>query len=280
MEKMKLHKDAMEMLLETSRTFYIPISYLASGMQEAVASAYLCMRAIDEIEDHPKLAADNKIHLLVSISKLLKLQLQHDELIQEDVIQNLFDPFKQDLPDVTLQLLDWIKLCPETIRKRVLASTAEMAGGMAKWVDRNWLVNNEEDLDEYTYYVAGLVGVMLSDIWKWHEGLETDRALAIAFGRGLQAVNIVRNQDEDQQERGVSFFPPNWRQPEMIAYARRNITLADQYLKSISDASDTIQDFCNIPLTLAKATLDAIESGDEKLSRFAVTELVSKVTGR
>ena len=45
-------KDALTVLKETSRTFYIPITKLPSGVQEAVASAYLCLRAIDEIEDH------------------------------------------------------------------------------------------------------------------------------------------------------------------------------------------------------------------------------------
>ena len=40
------------MLEETSRTFYIPISRLPGGLQQAVGSAYLCLRAIDEIEDH------------------------------------------------------------------------------------------------------------------------------------------------------------------------------------------------------------------------------------
>ena len=39
-----------------------------------------------------------------------------------------------------------------------------MAFGMAKWAKANWQVHTEEDLDEYTYYVAGLVGVMLSDL--------------------------------------------------------------------------------------------------------------------
>ena len=42
-----------------------------------------------------------------------------------------------------------------------------MADGMAKWVEKDWVVKTKEDLDEYTYYVAGLVGVMLSDIWEF-----------------------------------------------------------------------------------------------------------------
>lgn len=46
-------KDAMTILKETSRTFFIPIAKLSGDVQKAVASAYLCLRAIDEIEDHP-----------------------------------------------------------------------------------------------------------------------------------------------------------------------------------------------------------------------------------
>ena len=54
-EETNLHNDAIEMLKETSRTFFIPISLLTPGLKEAVSSAYLCMRAIDEIEDHTEL---------------------------------------------------------------------------------------------------------------------------------------------------------------------------------------------------------------------------------
>jgi len=44
-----LKKTPLNILEETSRTFYIPIVKLPVGVQEAVASAYLCLRAIDEI---------------------------------------------------------------------------------------------------------------------------------------------------------------------------------------------------------------------------------------
>lgn len=40
-------KSALQVLEQTSRTFYIPIVKLPTGVQEAVASAYLCLRAID-----------------------------------------------------------------------------------------------------------------------------------------------------------------------------------------------------------------------------------------
>ena len=60
----------MQMLKETSRTFYIPIKLLNLTLRKTVGSAYLCMRAIDEIEDHQILAEDKKIYLLNAIGEL------------------------------------------------------------------------------------------------------------------------------------------------------------------------------------------------------------------
>lgn len=71
---MILQQDVLDTLKETSRTFFIPISRLPPGLQEAVDSAYLCMRAIDEIEDHPYLGKRSKISLLTAIGQLLQAQ--------------------------------------------------------------------------------------------------------------------------------------------------------------------------------------------------------------
>ena len=65
---MNLRHRALETLKQTSRTFYIPIVRLPGELQDAVASAYLCMRAIDEIEDTPDLDNYTKAKLLRSIS--------------------------------------------------------------------------------------------------------------------------------------------------------------------------------------------------------------------
>lgn len=263
-----LHKKAMEFLLTTSRTFFIPISHLPAGLQEAIGSAYLCMRAIDEIEDSPKLPADTKKYLLQSIAQLLS------EEEKKAQIEKLFAPYKEDLPEVTQLLSDWIDYCPSSVRERVLASTMEMSKGMAKWVEKNWTIKTEADLDDYTYYVAGLVGVMLSEIWSWYDGTEADRELAIAFGRGLQTVNILRNREEDA-ERGVQFFPEGWGFEEMLAHTEKNLALADQYCESLQ-TKDIIH-FCKIPLELAKATLNALKNGREKINREEVTEIVKQV---
>jgi len=264
-----IYKEAMTVLKETSRTFFIPITFLKKDLKTTVAAAYLCMRAIDEIEDHEELPTTVKTDLLNEISHLLKSSAN------EDAYQSLIAPYKDKLPEVSLRLFDWLSLCPEGIRKTVADSTSEMAEGMAKWAAKGWIVKTKEDLDEYTYYVAGLVGTMLSDIWLWGAGVETDRDLAIGYGRGLQAVNILRNQDEDS-ERGVSFMPEGWTREDLFKYAEENLAKADEYNKSIKMRS--ILMFCKIPLALAHKTLDAMRKGHVKMTRSEVEQTVEEVT--
>jgi farnesyl-diphosphate farnesyltransferase len=263
-----LHKESMVMLKETSRTFFIPISFLEPTLKKTVASAYLCMRAIDEIEDHPDLEDEAKKTLLLTISDMLRTSFDPNDY------KTLLQPYEHILPEVSLRLYDWISLCPTEIVDKVKASTAEMAGGMAKWVEKGWNIQSREELDDYTYYVAGLVGTMLSDLWKWHDNTETDPELAIAFGRGLQAVNMLRNYDEDL-ERGVSFVPKGWNREDMFNYANENLAQAQQYVKSIKNKR--ILMFCKVPLALAHSTLKALRSGKEKMSRQEVEGVVEQL---
>src|SRR5690625_3484936 len=241
----------MHMLKLTSRTFYIPIKLLKPKLRKTVGAAYLCMRAIDEIEEHETLPKETKIQLLRKTAELLRT----DNGLDRDTYESLIKPY-EELPEVTHRHADWVAVCPQKITGRVLESTSTMADGMAKWVEKDFQVTTKEELDEYTYYVAGLVGVMLSDIWKWYDGTETDYDLAIGFGRGLQAVNILRNQDEDYEERGVRFIPEGWTRDDVFDYARNNLQLGEAYLKDIHTRTITL--FCKIPLRLAIRTLKAL----------------------
>ena len=270
---MNLHSKALETLKQTSRTFYIPIARLPGELQDAVASAYLCMRAIDEIEDTPDLDNYTKTRLLRSIS--LRMQEMTDADAYHRIGTDLI-PYKSVLPEVSLQIGEWAGLAPETIAPRIWDATAAMADRMAYWAEENWTVSTEADLDRYTFSVAGAVGLLLSDLWSWYDGTTTNRSQAIAFGRGLQAVNIVRNQREDSL-RGVSFVPQGWTSQDVQNYARRQLKQANLYIESLPKDSPALS-FCQIPYILAKGTLDAIAVGKPKLTRHDVLNLVEKVT--
>ncbi|MDZ8189124.1 MAG: phytoene/squalene synthase family protein [Nostoc sp. ChiSLP02] len=270
---MNLRTDALQILKETSRTFYIPISLLPPGLQEAVASAYLCMRAIDEIEDHPELDNLTKRKLLRTIS--LTLQAGVDGF-PVDAFFAGFSGYENSLEEVTLRIREWSLLAPETIAPRIWDATAAMADRMGYWAERNWKIYTESDLDRYTFGVAGAVGLLLSDLWTWYDGTQTNRTQAIGFGRGLQAVNILRNHTEDLR-RGVDFFPQGWSAANMHEYARRNLMLAESYTKALPHGPAL--DFCQIPLTLANGTLEALANGKEKLSRSDVFALLEPLIG-
>ncbi|MEL6500746.1 MAG: phytoene/squalene synthase family protein [Cyanobacteria bacterium J06623_1] len=270
---MNLRNRGLETLKQTSRTFYIPIARLPGELQDAVASAYLCMRAIDEIEDTPDLDNQTKAQVLRSVS--LRLQ----EITDVDSFSRIgtdLAKYSAVLPEVSMCIGDWASLAPESIAPRICDATAAMADRMAYWAEQNWKISTEADLDRYTFSVAGAVGLLLSDLWSWYDGTVTNRTQAIAFGRGLQAVNIVRNQGEDIQ-RGVSFIPDGWTNRDVQDYARLQLKQASLYIDSLPKGSPALS-FCQIPYVLAKGTLDAIAIGKPKLTRHDVISLVEKVT--
>ena len=268
---MNAKQYALKTLKETSRTFFIPINGLPDGLQEAVTSAYLCMRAIDEVEDHPQI--DNKLKSEILRKMSLSLQATNRNTTKQELTAHI-KLYKHLLPEVSYHLADWALLAPPSIAGRVWDATAAMADRMAYWAGKNWQINTPAELEQYTFSVAGAVGLLLSDLWGWYDNTQTNREEAIGFGRGLQAVNILRNHKEDKI-RGVSFLPDNWQLEDMFDYARYNLSLADSYTKSLSKGP--VLNFCHIPLTLAHATLDVMILGKPKLTRNQVMALVSQV---
>lgn len=264
--------DALRVLEKTSRTFFLPIIKLPAELQEAVASGYLCLRAIDEIEDHPDMQPADKAAVLNAISLLLQAQTSVEDFAH-DQFDTLFARFAHlDLPEVTLRVGEWACYAPRFIAPRVWEATSTMADRMAHWAVNGFRVLTRDDLDRYTYGVAGAVGLMLCDLWGWFERIQINRSHGIQFGRGLQLTNILRNRAEDLA-RGVDFYPEGWDDARMLAYARQNLADFDHYADTLPDTS--FISFVGIPRALALATLDALESGREKLSRAEVLKIVS-----
>ena len=263
--------DILRVLKETSRTFFIPIVRLPIQLQEAIGAAYLCMRAIDEIEDHPTLDNQAKASILHGLSLALQAQLASDDPANGSMLEAVFLPYRKILPEVTLRISEWLWHVPQGIAPRVWDATIAMADRMAYWVENNWLIETEADLNSYTFSVAGAVGLLICDIWTWFDGSQIDRFAAIHFGRGLQSVNILRNREEDTQ-RGVDFFPSGWAEKQMFIYARKNLELAKASIDLVSQES--FRYLVDIPLALAEATLHALENGQPKLTRSQVMQIV------
>jgi farnesyl-diphosphate farnesyltransferase len=263
--------DPVDVLRETSRTFYFPIINLPPGLCEAVMSAYLSLRAIDEIEDHPRLDKRTKIKLLSEISS----SCQSLSTSRGSRLSLALEAYRDELPEVSNRLGEWIALAPKPVASHIQFANAATAKRMAYWVGNDWRIRTQADLDYYTFSVAGAVGLLLSDLWTWYDGTLTHKEHAVGFGRGLQSVNILRNRAEDLA-RGVNFFPDGWNEEDVRSYAKRNLSQADAYVEALPDGY--IRDFCRIPLSLAYATLEALGRGEPKLSRMAVLNLVGRAS--
>jgi farnesyl-diphosphate farnesyltransferase len=169
---------------------------------------------------------------------------------------------------------EWACQAPQVIAPRIWEATAAMADRMAHWASVGWQVSTQSDLDRYTFGVAGSVGLMLCDLWAWFEKIQISRPHAVQFGRGLQAVNVLRNRDEDLA-RGVNFYPSGWDFDRMHRYARSNLDGFSHYAESLPVT--TFMSFVQIPRALAYATLDALARGEPKLTRGAVLSIVSQL---
>ncbi len=265
--------ELLRVLKETSRTFFLPIIRLPENLQDAIGGAYLCMRAIDEIEDHPLLGYPHKAALLRGISSTLQARLGTEKREDWSSLSNLFSSYKVTLPEVTTRIGTWLDQVPAEIAPRVWDATIAMADRMAFWAENNWRIQTEDDLDGYTYSVAGAVGLLLCDIWAWFDGSKFDRLAAIHFGRGLQSVNILRNRREDIR-RGVDFYPRDWKDGQMFAYAWKNLNMAKKGIVAMSQ--EAFKGLVQIPLALAEATLKALEAGQPKLTRSQVLDIINQ----
>jgi farnesyl-diphosphate farnesyltransferase len=270
---MTSQSDAFDILERTSRTFFLPIARLPEGLQSAVAAAYLCMRALDEIEDHPTLETRAKVVLLRKVSLILQTQTTVDVQSLEE-LADAFSAYRPLLPEVTLRLAEWASQAPLGIAPRIWDTAAAMADRMAHWAERDWKIQDRADLNGYTFSVAGTVGLLLCDIWAWFDGTQIDRICALHFGRGLQAVNILRNRADDLI-RNVDFYPTGWTREHMFEYARDNLHMAKAGIQYMPRKA--FQYFVEIPLLLAEATLAALQRGEEKLSRNAVLQIIQQV---
>lgn len=120
---------------------------------------------------------------------------------------------------------------------------------------------SEEELDRYTYLVAGCVGGFWTRICSRRipnfarlPDAEMS-ALGINFGKGLQLVNILRDRQADRKIGRI--YVPAETMNETLALARRHLEDAAGYVAAVRGFR--LRAACALPLLLARETLDLVE---------------------
>ena len=204
-----------KILQEVSRTFALTIPQLPPALRKVVSNAYLLCRIADTIEDDNALASGQT--------------RQFSDMFIEVVGGNIpAETFSEKLypllSDHTIEAEhDLIKNVPSVIRithsfnanqrKALERCIRIMAKGMADYQDAESLegLENLQAMDEYCYYVAGVVGEMLTELFcdysdEINQHKTTMMRLAVSFGQGLQMTNILKDIWEDRQ-RGACWLP-------------------------------------------------------------------------
>ena len=216
---------AEDRLLLVSRTFALNINILAGKLHRSILLAYLYLRIADTIEDDPVMGASEKGRILALFAAIFESADLADSKIQQfvDALPESWKASEDPNMDLCMHASVVVPLLhelPEKYARPVREVVVEMCGGMAKFALRQeqalsngWFtLESVTDLDEYCYYVAGIVGKLLTSVFAADShfiNAERQKKLSqldVSFGLALQVTNIVKDCIEDSGRR-VCFVP-------------------------------------------------------------------------
>jgi len=195
-----------DMLQGVSRTFALTIPQLPAALCRVVSNAYLLCRIVDTIEDEPLLDGARKNYFCQQFSRALDGG-KNTELFARQLCASLSKQTpaaEHELIRNAPRVIQIARSFPAAQREALQHCVRTMASGMTQFQLRNDKhgLQTLEDVDLYCYYVAGVVGQMLTSLFCLHspEIAKSRRALmalAVSFGQGLQMTNILKDVWED-----------------------------------------------------------------------------------
>ena len=212
-----------DLLKRVSRLFYTTLAVLPTNVRSQVGLAYLFARAADTIADTDLIDRTCRLEFL----SLLKAQFAGDHVNGQQVgrIQQVVAPLQAESSErVLLERLDecflLLAACVPEDRRRIQWLMTTLTQGMemdltvfpGQSADSLAALKTLEDLDRYTYYVAGCVGEFWTGLMCAHRPSLADwdvprmSQMGVRFGKGLQLTNIVKDVAHDLQK-GRCYIP-------------------------------------------------------------------------
>ena len=218
--------DREKLLTETlrgvSRSFYLTLRVLPRGLREPVGLAYLLARAADTIADSRALQPEDRL------ARLLRFRYQLDGPATEGshneadpaTAQDSLTPAEGDLLASLPTALRLLEATPEADRARIRSVVVTLTRGMEMDLTsfppedsgRLSALMDPEELDRYTYLVAGCVGEFwtaiamehVPSLGRWDAGRMSE--LGVRFGKALQLTNVLRDVPRDLRN-GRCYLP-------------------------------------------------------------------------
>jgi farnesyl-diphosphate farnesyltransferase len=198
------------LLQDVSRSFYLTLRVLPGTIRPQIGLAYLLARATDTIADTDALPKQTRLAALDAARSRI-CEGKGKPLRLDDLAGRQTSPGEQALLqriEEAASLLDDLNSADRERVRQVLAviisgQVLDLERFAQADVDHIACLENDQQLDDYTYRVAGCVGEFWTRMCRAHAfptaGLDDAFLLAngVRFGKGLQLVNVLRDLSRD-----------------------------------------------------------------------------------
>jgi len=208
------------LLKRVSRSFYLSLAVLPSAVRPTIGLAYLLARAADTIAD---------TRLIERRARITHLDAFRAEMTRSEpgrlagiarVVSASSPSAERELIERLPECFDALRALPRDDRDRVEKVIETIVEGMTDDLrlfpgeDEGKLaaLETRQDLDRYTYLVAGCVGEFWTEVHVAHRprlsgwDLPTMCALGVRFGKALQLTNVLRDVPRDLRH-GRCYLP-------------------------------------------------------------------------
>jgi phytoene/squalene synthetase len=268
---------------QVSRSFSFCIARLEGDLRLWVSLSYLLCRLLDTVEDAPWDDLGVKRKSFQQFQDFLKIPPSLAE------VQAWSAGLPKNLPEGELLLLkdafevfqDFHAL-PDKVRQKIQRGVQNMARGMVHFTrDRELRLKTLAEVNQYCFFVAGVVGEILTDLLKEKTPLPPPKniyVLAHHFGLFLQKINLLKDQAGDEKE-GRYLVPSR---PELLKSLATDAKGALEYLQSIPLSAKGYRLFCAWSLFLGLISLPWIHNSWtkkilEKIPRAVTEKMLSEV---
>lgn len=230
------------LLRDVSRSFYLTLRVLPGAIRRQISLAYLLARATDTIADTRLVPRAKRIALLRELQSLTRVPVLGALAEQQGTAGER--ELLARLPEC-LEMLDRFSAADRRLIQGLLSTIIQgqifdlerFPGDSA---DQVVSLACEEELDRYTYLVAGCVGEFWTSMCRVHlRGLQHWDAAqverGVRFGKGLQLVNILRDLPADLR-RGRCYLPV--KEPRQLLEPAGYGVIREEYQRWLDRAVD------------------------------------------
>ncbi|MGH8049007.1 MAG: squalene/phytoene synthase family protein [Chthoniobacterales bacterium] len=263
------------LLRSVSRSFFLTIRLLPREVRDPIALGYLLARASDSIADTSGAEAERRVEALQ--------QLRHGDIARHalaGILEKQENPAEAELLRQLPELLD--QLDASRARERLEWVWGHILRGQVFDLVRfgaDTAPLSAEELDEYTFLVAGCVGEFWTRLCAESLADFSNRAIeelvpdGIAYGKGLQLVNILRDRQGDAAIGRI--YAPDDRFDEIKTQAHAGLEAGLRWVAAVNNGR--VRFACLPPARIGLETLAGIhvDSGPVKISREAVRRVLA-----